>query len=97
MFKSWNLFVIMCSLPSITLAFLLMKLPETPKFLLAQGKHTETINCLKFVHRWNSKSAGDKFPVSLNFNISSEYNLISQRVYSKCIEIVNIFFLFGCL
>lgn len=58
----------MCSLPSITLALLLMKMPESPKFLLSRGKHKETINCLKFVHRWNSNS-DDKFPVNLNFNI----------------------------
>ncbi|XP_022182076.1 synaptic vesicle glycoprotein 2B-like isoform X1 [Myzus persicae] len=63
LFKSWNLFVIVCSLPSITLAFLLMKMPESPKFLLAQGKHKETINALKFVHRWNS-NLNDKFPVT---------------------------------
>lgn len=74
LFKSWNLFVIVCSLPSITLAFLIMKMPESPKFLLAQGKHKETINCLKFVHRWNSNS-NDKFPVSLNRNISLVYRV----------------------
>lgn len=64
LFKSWNLFVIICSLPSIILAYLLMKLPESPKFLLTQGKHDETLDCLRFVYRWNNKS-DDKFPVSL--------------------------------
>lgn len=63
LFKSWNLFVIVCSLPSIILSCLLMRLPESPKFLLNQGKHDETIDCLKFVHRWNNKSDG-VFPVS---------------------------------
>lgn len=63
LFKSWNLFIIMCSFPSIILAYLLMRLPESPKFLLSQGKHDETIDCLKFVHRWNNKT-DVKFPVS---------------------------------
>lgn len=63
LFRSWNLFVIICSFPSIIFACLLMQLPESPKFLLAQGKHRETIDCLKFVYRWNNKSC-NKFPVS---------------------------------
>lgn len=40
------------------------KLPESPMFLLVQGKHDETIDCLKTVYRWNNKS-DDKFPVSM--------------------------------
>lgn len=53
----------MCSLPSIILACLLMKLPESPKFLLSQGKYDETLDCLKFVYRWNYKT-DTGFPVS---------------------------------
>lgn len=64
LFKSWNLFVIMCSLPSIILACLLMKFPESPKFLLAQGRYDETLDCLKFVYKWNNTS-NDKFPASI--------------------------------
>lgn len=63
LFKSWNLFIIMCSLPSIILACLLMKLPESPKFLLSQGRHDETLNCLNFVYKWNNKT-DTKFPVN---------------------------------
>ncbi|XP_060861535.1 synaptic vesicle glycoprotein 2B-like isoform X1 [Metopolophium dirhodum] len=63
LFRSWNLFVIICSLPSIILACLLVRLPESPKFLLAKGKHDETIDCLKYVYRWNHKAC-DKFPVT---------------------------------
>lgn len=63
LFKSWNLFIIMCSLPSIILACLLIKLPESPKFLLSQGKYDETLDCLKFVYRWNYKT-DTGFPVS---------------------------------
>lgn len=63
LFKSWNLFIMMCSIPSVILACLLMRLPESPKFLHGQGKHDETIDCLKFVHRWNNR-ADVKFPVS---------------------------------
>ncbi|VVC44488.1 Hypothetical protein CINCED_3A025275 [Cinara cedri] len=63
LFKSWNLFIIMCSLPSIILACLVMMLPESPKFLIAQGKHDETLDCLKFVYRWNNKK-DTEFPVT---------------------------------
>lgn len=70
LFKSWNLFIILCALPSIILACLLTKFPESPKFLLAQGKHDEIIDCLKFVYRLNNKS-DDKFPASI---IYERYN-----------------------
>lgn len=51
-----------------------MQLPESPKFLLAQGKHRETIDCLKFVYKWNNKSC-DKFPVSqIQQNFSNKIN-----------------------
>ncbi|XP_025423753.1 synaptic vesicle glycoprotein 2C-like isoform X2 [Sipha flava] len=63
LFRSWNLFTIISALPSLILAFLLMKLPESPKFLLAKGKYNETIECLKFVHRWNNNT-DVKFPVT---------------------------------
>lgn len=53
----------MCSLPSLIVACLLIKLPESPTFLLSQGKHDKTLDCLKFVYRWNNKSY-DEFPVS---------------------------------
>lgn len=77
LFKTWNLFVIICSLPSILLALLLTKMPESPKFLLAQGNHDKTIDCLKTMYRWNNKS-DDKFPVSnLTFliHVCKAYNL----------------------
>ncbi|VVC36128.1 Major facilitator superfamily,Major facilitator superfamily domain,Major facilitator, sugar transporter- [Cinara cedri] len=64
LFRSWNLFTIVCALPSIISACLLMKFPETPKFLLVMGKHDETIACLKFIYRLNNNGSDDKFPVT---------------------------------
>jgi len=63
LFRSWNLFAVICSLPSIIFSCLLVQLPESPKFLLAKGKHDETMDCLKFVYRWNNKT-DDEFPAS---------------------------------
>lgn len=79
LFRSWNLFVIVCSFPSIIVACLLLKLPESPKFLLSQGKHNETIDCLKFVYRWNNNDSDDKFPVSLSNHLSSGENSTFHR------------------
>lgn len=50
-----------------------MKLPESPKFLLTQGKHEETLDCLKFIYKWNNKTDA-KFPVRLIDHIYSEEN-----------------------
>ncbi|XP_050540651.1 synaptic vesicle glycoprotein 2B-like isoform X2 [Daktulosphaira vitifoliae] len=63
LFKSWNLFAIVCALPSIIIATLLIKMPESPKFLLNKGKHDETIECLKVVYSWNNTTGLHEFPV----------------------------------
>lgn len=82
LFRSWNLFTIIGSLPSIILACLLMRLPESPKFLLAKGKYNETIDCLKFVHRWNN-NADVKFPVSSN-RPNRIWSSAPQSIKIKC-------------
>jgi len=71
---------------------LLAKLPESPKFLLAKGKHDETINCLKYVYGWNNKT-DDDFPASLSIVVL----IISQcsALFNYCQRIFIILTLFG--
>ncbi|KAE9527698.1 hypothetical protein AGLY_012771 [Aphis glycines] len=77
---SWNLFAIICALPSLIFSCLLAKLPESPKFLLAKGKHDETIDCLKFVYRWNNKT-DDDFPASSSIVVTSL--TLPDQIYEK--------------
>ncbi|XP_060861423.1 synaptic vesicle glycoprotein 2C-like [Metopolophium dirhodum] len=90
LFRSWNLFAVICSLPSIIFSCLLVKLPESPKFLLAKGKHDETVDCLKFVYRWNNKT-DDEFPVtSLTLPdccVNEQNNSFFNGLYKSILEL----------
>lgn len=52
-FKPWRLFLIVCGLPSFVCALALIKVPESPRFDLSQGRQSETIATLQFIHRIN--------------------------------------------
>lgn len=43
---------------------LMYKLPESPKFVLNEGKEEETLDILKTVYSINKRCPKDEFPVS---------------------------------
>ncbi|XP_029342242.1 synaptic vesicle glycoprotein 2B [Acyrthosiphon pisum] len=89
LFRSWNLFAVICSLPSIIFSYLLLQLPESPKFLLTKGKRHETMDCLKFVYRWNNNT-DDEFPVTslmLPDCITEENNSFFNGLYNSILEL----------
>jgi len=56
-FKPWKLFLIVCGLPGLVSSIAFCFLPESPKFVLAQGNQEKTIAILQTVNRWNNKGA----------------------------------------
>ena len=46
-YKPWRLLMAMCGLPSFFLGVALTKVPESPKFLLAQGRTDEVVMTLR--------------------------------------------------
>ncbi|XP_043289386.1 synaptic vesicle glycoprotein 2B-like isoform X2 [Venturia canescens] len=71
-FNSWNLFMLLCSIPSILIAVQLYCLPETPKYLAESGQYAELLNVLE---RMFSDNTGA--PVG-------EYALDSQNETMAC-------------
>ncbi|KAK2917558.1 synaptic vesicle glycoprotein 2C [Channa argus] len=62
-FQSWRLFVVLCSVPSITSAFLFkLLMPESPKFLMEAGQEREAINVFRLMFDLNMKGKGKTFP-----------------------------------
>jgi len=62
-YSSWNLFLTLCSLPSILLALWLTRFPESPKFLLECGEFDEALDCLKRIYTENTGEPGEAYPV----------------------------------
>lgn len=64
--NSWRLLIALTALPSLLSASLLARYPESPRFLLVQGKDQEALDILTKMHRMNNKLSPDEYSVSLN-------------------------------
>lgn len=52
-YAAWRIFLLISSLLAGIVSILLCFLPESPKFLLAQGRHDEALEILRSIHRMN--------------------------------------------
>lgn len=63
-FKSWRLYLAVLSLPAMISTFLLLKFPESPKFVLNNGKVDKTLHILQTIYSINNNDAKENFPIS---------------------------------
>jgi MFS family permease len=62
--NSWRVFVILCAIPSLISTILgLIYVPESPRWLLAQGRHDEAVSILRTAAICNGKNPDLLFPV----------------------------------
>lgn len=64
-FKSWNLFVALCALPSLMLGLWLFAFPESPKFLLECGEADTALEVFKWIYSRNTGADPDTYPVTV--------------------------------
>ncbi|XP_046592009.1 synaptic vesicle glycoprotein 2C isoform X1 [Neodiprion lecontei] len=64
-FNSWRLFVGILAIPSLVSAFLISKYPESPKFLISQGKHKKALQILREVFASNTGMQAHQYPVAV--------------------------------
>lgn len=62
-YNSWRIFLLICSFPSFIVAALLLFLPESPKFLLSQGRSEEAIAVFKYIYHVNTGNDAEDYPV----------------------------------
>lgn len=62
-FRSWRVFVIVSSIPSIITTAILFFLPESPKFLFTMGKEEQAVNVLRHVYAVNTGRDTEDYPV----------------------------------
>lgn len=62
-YRPWRLFLVVCGLPSLMCALALIKIPESPKFVLSQGKQSETIEILQEIYRMNGGRGKDPLEI----------------------------------
>lgn len=64
-YKPWRMYLVVCGLPSLLCSIAIFNLPESPKFVLAQGKQRETIQILQKIYRWNGNGNKPLYIASL--------------------------------
>lgn len=62
-FKSWNLFVAICALPSLLIGMWLFLFPESPKFLIEVGETEEALEVLKDMYHQNTGNNRNDYPI----------------------------------
>ncbi|XP_017054944.1 synaptic vesicle glycoprotein 2B [Drosophila ficusphila] len=62
-YNSWRIFLLVCSLPSFLVGFLLFYLPESPKFLLSRGKKDRALAIFRGIFVTNTKRRPDEYMV----------------------------------
>ncbi|XP_029992293.1 synaptic vesicle glycoprotein 2C [Sphaeramia orbicularis] len=61
-FQSWRLFVVLCSVPSLTSALLFrLLMPESPRFLMETGQEKEAIRVFQMMYKLNTCGKGKAF------------------------------------
>ncbi|EDW30622.1 GL26881 [Drosophila persimilis] len=58
-YNSWRIFLLVCSLPSFLVGFLLFYLPESPKFLLTRGKKDRALAIFRGIFVTNTRKRPD--------------------------------------
>ncbi|CAH2076851.1 unnamed protein product, partial [Iphiclides podalirius] len=62
-FRPWRLLTIIYGSTFLISAMLLLCGPESPKFLLSQGRHDETLEILKMIYSKNTGKSCDEYPI----------------------------------
>ncbi|XP_055325479.1 synaptic vesicle glycoprotein 2B-like [Sitodiplosis mosellana] len=62
-YNSWRIFLLLCALPSFIVTALLFYLPESPKFLIMQGRRDKALNILRGIFVTNTGQTKDYYPV----------------------------------
>ncbi|XP_008544413.1 synaptic vesicle glycoprotein 2B [Microplitis demolitor] len=79
-FHSWNLFNLICAIPSLITAIWLLFLPETPKYLSEFGNDEELFFVLSRMYRENTGKSSEEYLTELNgYGISSISQLINPK------------------
>ncbi|XP_007906281.1 synaptic vesicle glycoprotein 2C isoform X3 [Callorhinchus milii] len=64
-FRSWRLFVMLCSIPSLSSAFIYaVGMPESPRYLMEAGRGDEAIRVFRRMFYWNQQGRNRTFSVA---------------------------------
>lgn len=62
-YNSWRLFLSLCGTPMLLGVVCLSFFPESPKFLMSQGRTREALQVFKLIYRLNTGRSAEEYPV----------------------------------
>lgn len=68
MIRRWQIFLAICSLPSLISGIFVLFFPESPKFLMSIGKNDEALKVFQTVFKLNTGRGKHEYPVRMFFN-----------------------------
>ncbi|XP_060709635.1 synaptic vesicle glycoprotein 2B isoform X1 [Hemiscyllium ocellatum] len=70
-FQSWRLFVLLCSVPSLTSALIYaMGMPESPKYLMQAGREVDALQVFQRMFYWNHRGKARFFSMLMTLQDS---------------------------
>ncbi|XP_037943092.1 synaptic vesicle glycoprotein 2B-like [Teleopsis dalmanni] len=80
---SWQIFLAICCFPSLMSGLLFTIMPESPKFLMSQGKNAEALLAFQKVYYINTRKPKSTYPIkSLVEEVPSRDGNINESVYT---------------
>lgn len=66
LYNSWRLFLAIIGIPTLMVTLIAARYPESPKFLVSQGKTDEALAILRKIYAINTGRNEDDYPVSID-------------------------------
>ncbi|KAL3276542.1 hypothetical protein HHI36_011917 [Cryptolaemus montrouzieri] len=80
----WRLYMIFLAIPEALVGVWFIRLPESPKYLLAKGRNQEALDILKKMFASNERKDPDDFPVKLLYSdVAVQSNGYGQKESEK--------------
>ncbi|XP_065364157.1 uncharacterized protein LOC135957355 [Calliphora vicina] len=67
-FHSWQIYFAICCIPSLLSGILLSLFPESPRFLMSQGRNAEALKIFQKIFAMNKRQPIENYPIKLLVN-----------------------------
>lgn len=64
-YNSWRIFLSLCGVPTLIGVLCLCMFPESPKFLMSQGRNEDALRVFKLMYRLNTGKPADTYPIKV--------------------------------